>query len=192
MKLIKYLTDEEQDKLLSSLFPDDPFYERNKAFISLALNTGLRVSELTGLNIGDVINGHIKKELKVRGEIAKGKKERTIPLNKKAREAIKIALDFNQGRGYPTGQKDPLFISKKKTRLTSRQVQNIIKDVREIAEIDVNITPHSLRHTFATRVYKKTGNLRVVQTLLGHSSIQTTEIYTHVRREDLQEAVNLL
>ena len=84
MKPIKYLTEKEVEKVLSSFWEGDPFYIRNKALVIFALNTGLRVSELTGLNVGDVTNGRIKRELKVRKEVAKGKKERIIPLNEKA------------------------------------------------------------------------------------------------------------
>ncbi|MBA7665937.1 Tyrosine recombinase XerC [subsurface metagenome] len=192
MKSIKYLTEQETEKVLSSFWEGDPFYVRNRTIVIFALNTGLRVSELTGLNVGDVLNGHIRRELKIRKEIAKGKRERIIPLNKKAREAIKELLEYNEEKKYPRDQDDPLFVSKRRRRISSRQVENIIKQLRKDSEIDVDITPHTLRHTFATRVYNKTGNLRIVQTLLGHSSIKTTEIYTHVRREDLEKAVNLI
>jgi len=192
MKPIKYLTEQETEKVLSSFCEGDPFYTRNKTMVIFALNTGLRVSELTGLNVGDVVNGRIRRELKIRKEIAKGKRERIIPLNKKAREAIRELLDYNEEKRYPRDQEDPLFVSKRRRRISSRQVENIIKQLKKDSEIDVDITPHTLRHTFATRVYNKTGNLRIVQTLLGHSSIKTTEIYTHVGREDLEKAVNLI
>jgi len=192
MKPIKYLTEQETEKVLSSFWTDDPFYTRNKAIIVFALNTGLRVSELTGLNVRDVLNGHIKKELKVRKEIAKGKRERIIPLNEKARKAIRDLLDFNEKKGYRREKENPLFVSKMKRRITSRQVENIIKQLREDSEIDVDMTPHTLRHSFATRLMKKGAGLRVIQTLLGHKNLSTTEIYTHVDREDLEKAVNLI
>jgi len=192
MKPIKYLTEQETEKVLSSFWEGDPFYIRNKTIVIFALNTGLRVSELTGLNVGDVVNGRIKKELKVRKEIAKGKRERIIPLNEKARESIRELLDFNEECGYSQGSNDPLFISKQRKRISPRQIENIIKQLKKDSEIEVDMTPHTLRHSFATRVYNKTGNLKIVQTLLGHSSIKTTEIYLHVGREDLQKAVNLI
>ena len=192
MKPIKYLTEQETEKVLSSFCEGDPFYIRNKAMVIFALNTGLRVSELTGLNVGDIVNGRIRRELKIRKEIAKGKRERIIPLNEKAREATRELLDYNEERRYSQEKEDPLFVSKRRRRISARQVENIIKQLKKDSEIDVDITPHTLRHTFATRVYNKTGNLRIVQTLLGHSSIKTTEIYTHVGREDLQKAVNLI
>ena len=192
MKPIKYLTEQETEKVLSSFCEGDPFYIRNKAMVIFALNTGLRVSELTGLNVGDIVNGRIRRELKIRKEIAKGKRERIIPLNEKAREATRELLDYNEERRYSQEKEDPLFVSKRRRRISARQVENIIKQLKKDSEIDVDITPHTLRHTFATRVYNKTGNLRIVQTLLGHSSIKTTEIHTHVRREDLEKAVNLI
>ena len=192
MKPIKYLTEQETKKVLSSFWTDDPFYTRNKAIVVFALNTGLRVSELTGLNVRDVLNGHIKKELKVRKEIAKGKRERIIPLNEKARKAIRDLLDFNEKKGYRREKENPLFVSKMERRITSRQVENIIKQLREDSEIDVDMTPHTLRHSFATRLMKKGAGLRVIQTLLGHKNLSTTEIYTHVDREDLEKAVNLI
>lgn len=192
MKPIKYLTEQETKKVLSSFWTDDPFYTRNKAIVVFALNTGLRVSELTGLNVRDVLNGHIKKELKVREEIAKGKRERIIPLNEKARKAIRDLLDFNEKRGYRREKESPLFVSKRRKRITSRQVENIIKQLREDSEIDVDMTPHTLRHSFATRLMKKGAGLRVIQTLLGHKNLSTTEIYTHVDREDMEKAVNLI
>jgi len=113
-------------------------------------------------------------------------------LNEKAREAIRELLDFNEECGYSQGNSDPLFVSKQRKRISSRQVENIIKQLKRDSEIDVDMTPHTLRHSFATRVYNKTGNLKIVQTLLGHSSIKTTEVYLHVGREDLQKAVSLI
>jgi site-specific recombinase XerD len=192
MKPIKYLTEQEAEKVLSSFWEGDPFYIRNRAIVIFALNTGLRVSELTGLNVGDVLNGHIKKELRIRKEIAKGKRERIIPLNEKAREAIRDVLGFNEEKGYPQKKEDSLFVSKRRKRISSRQVEHIIEQLKKDSDIDVDMTPHTLRHSFATRVYNKTRNLRIVQTLLGHASIKTTEIYTHVGREDLEKAVNLI
>lgn len=192
MKSIKYLTEQEAEKVLSSFWEEDPFYTRNRTIVIFALNTGLRVSELTGLNVGDVVNGRIKRELKVRKEIAKGKRERIIPLNEKARGSIRDLLDFNEECGYSQGNNDPLFVSKQRKRISPRQVENVIKQLKKDSEIEVDMTPHTLRHSFATRVYNKTGNLKIVQTLLGHSSIKTTEIYLHVGREDLEKAVNLI
>jgi len=192
MKSIKYLTEQETEKVLSSFWEGDPFYTRNRAIVIFALNTGLRVSELTGLNVGDVLNGHIRRQLKVRKAVAKGKRERIIPLNEKAQEAIRDLLDFNEEKGYPQEKEDPLFVSSWGKRISSRQVENVIKQLKEDSEIDVDLTPHTLRHTFATRLLKRGANLRVIQRLLGHKNLATTQIYTGVDREDLEKAVNLL
>ena len=192
MKPIKYLTEQEAEKVLSSFWEGDPFYTRNRTIVVFALNTGLRVSELTGLNVGDVVNGRIRKELKVRKEVAKGRRERIIPLNEKARESIRDLLDFNEKCGYSQGDNDPLFVSKQRKRLSPRQVENVIKQLKKDSEIDVDMTPHTLRHSFATRLRKKGVDLRVIQTLLGHKKLATTEIYTGVDREDLEKAVNLI
>jgi len=192
MKPVKYLTDKEVKKVLSSFWQDDPFHIRNRAIVIFALNTGLRVSELTGLDVGDVLNGHIRKELEVRKEIAKGRRERIVPLNEKARQVIKELLDFNESKGYKLSENAPLFVSRRGTRISSRQVENIIKRLREDSEIDVSITPHTLRHSFATKLMKKGAGLRVIQELLGHKNLSTTQIYTHVDREELERAVNLI
>ncbi len=192
MKPIKYLTEQEMEKVLSSFWIDDPCLVRNRALVIFSLNSGLRVGELTSLNIGDVFNGHVKKELTIRKEIAKGRRERTVPLNVKARNVIGELLDFNEKRGYGRGENDPLFVSRRGRRITPRQVENIIKQLREDSEIEVEMTPHTLRHTFATRLRKKGADLRVIQTLLGHKNLATTQIYTWVDREDLEKAVSLL
>ena len=192
MKTIRYLTEQETEKVLSSFWIDDPSLVRNENLIIFSLNTGLRVSELTGLNAGDAFNGHIKKELRIRKEIAKGRRERMVPLNGKARNVICELLDFNEKKGYGRGENDPLFVSSGGKRITPRQVENIIKQLGEDSDVEVRMTPHTLRHTLATRLRKKGADLRVIQTLLGHKNLATTQIYTWVDREDLEKAVSLL
>lgn len=190
MKTIKYLMPDEVKRVLSGIKGE--FEKRDKSLIVLAVNTGLRVSELCGLNVSDVLNGAIKKELKVRKDIAKGKKERVIPLNDKARNSINDILAFNRDEGYPVTPRSPLLMSRKHCRLTTGQVWRIVKGAGLKAKLDIDISPHSLRHSFATQVLKKTHNLRVTQILLGHSNISTTCIYTHPSREDLSNAVSCL
>ncbi|MFQ5901477.1 MAG: tyrosine-type recombinase/integrase [Thermodesulfobacteriota bacterium] len=187
MKTVKYLTNQEVKRLLNQVA--GTFAKRDKALITLAINTGLRVAELTGLNVSDVLNGSIKRELKVRKEIAKGKRERIIPLNDRAREAVEDILAFNKEKGYPVTPDSPLLQSRKHCRLTPGQVWRIVKGASVKAKLDISASPHTLRHSFATGVLKKTNNLRVVQTLLGHSNVSTTCIYTHPSREELSSAV---
>lgn len=188
--MIKYLTDEEKKELLKGI--RGRYTQRDKAIVKLTVNTGLRVSELCGLRLSDIRNGKIKGEVTVRKEIAKGGRERTIPLNTKAKKAIKKLLVWNEKQGFKQAPDSRLLISQKGKEITRQQVQRIIKKAREKARLDIKATPHTLRHTFATQIYGKTNNLRIVQKLLGHRSIKTTEIYADVTREQLKEAVSLL
>lgn len=188
--IVKNLKDHEIGMMLEILDEQNKdCHRRDKAILLLALNTGLRVGELVGLDAGDVKNGTVKYELLVRKEISKGKKERLIPLNASAREAIKTLLEYNVSKNYPANPTSPLLQSRNHSRMTSRRVQQIIQALRTRTMLDINVTPHTLRHTFATKVLRKTNNLRIVQELLGHSSITTTTVYTHPSREDLMEAV---
>lgn len=188
MDTIKYLTSKEASKLIKNV--SGTFAVRDKALITLALHTGLRVAELTGLDISDVLNGSVKKELKVRKEISKGRKSRLIPLNNKARQAISDILSFNKEKGYPVTSESPLLISRKHCRLTPGQVWRIVKGASIKADLETSASPHTLRHSFATNILKKTGNIRVCQVLLGHSDISTTQIYCAVDKEDLADAVS--
>ena len=188
--MIKYLTDQEERQLLRGI--KGRHRQRDKYILTLALNTGLRVSELCGLTLSDVKNGRIRHEVLVRREIAKGKTPREIPLNKKARQAIRALITWNGTHKLKQDPQSKLLVSQKGRGITRQQVQRIIKGAREKAHLDLVATPHTLRHTFATRLYGKTNNLRVVQKLLGHRSVKTTEIYADVTREQLKQAVNLL
>ena len=196
--MIKYLTLAEEKELLESI--KGRYSERDKAIVNLAINTGVRVSELCGLVVNDVcnlevydiMNGRIRDMLLVRKEITKGKTEREIPLNEKAKNAIGSLLFWNQNQNFRQGPGNFLLISQKGKKFTRQQVQRIIKRARQRAALDIEATPHTLRHTFATKLYGKTSNLRIVQKLLGHKSVSTTQIYADVTRENLKDAVNLL
>ncbi len=188
--MIKYLTEKEEKQFIEAI--QGKYNKRDKAIIKLAANTGLRVSELCSLNLSDVKNGRIKEELLVRKEITKGKSERLIPLNDKAKKAIEELLTWNQDQNFKQDPDNFLLISQKGNKFTRQHIQRIVKKAREKANLDIKATPHSLRHTFATRVLDKTDNLRIVQKLLGHKSIATTQIYADVSREKLRYAVSLL
>ena len=160
---------------------------RDRALLTLLLNTGLRVAELTGLNVSDVYRSGAPADcLEVRAEIAKGGRPRTVPMNHAARGAVLDALAAAQQAGHGTEPGAPLFMSRKHCRMSPRAVQHMITECRGEKEW---ITPHSFRHTFATRVLRATGNIRVTQKLLGHASITTTTIYTHPGLQDLSAAV---
>ncbi len=190
--MVKYLTNEEEIRLLDSV--EGRHKQRDKIILVMLLNTGLRIGELTNLQIKDVVNGNreTKKELQLRKETIKNHNSRIIPLNEKARQAIKDLLTWNKEHNYRQLPGDLLLLSQKGKKFTKEQVQRIIRKARERANLDFEATPHSLRHTFATRVYAKTNNLRVVQKLLGHKSVSTTQIYADVNKEQLRDAVNQL
>ena len=144
---------------------------RDKAIVELLYSTGLRVSELVSLNIEDLDfeNNLIK-------VVGKGKKERIVIFGNTAKEKIKRYLDLRSSKV----KKGPLFVNLKGKRLTSRAVQLIIKERAVKCGILKNVTPHVLRHTFATHLLNQGMDIRLIQKLLGHSRLSTTQIYTQV------------
>ncbi len=163
---------------------------RDYTMIHLALATGLRVSEIVGLLIEDVAPfGVVSTILTVPPRIAKNSKKRDIPLNQETRDIINSYLSdktlFTElpKLGYP------LFFSLyNQNPLSTRDFQRIVR-ILSIDSLHRSVSPHSLRHTFATRLLK-CANIRIVQELLGHSSIQTTQIYTHVHIDDARNAID--
>jgi len=143
--MIKYLTQEEERRLSRAI--KGRYAKRDRFILTLAVNTGLRVSELCGLTVSDVMNSKIKDELVVRREIAKGKVERVIPLNRKVKRAIKELISWNKDQGFNQYPISRLLISQKGKAMTRQQVQRIIKRARERARLDLEATPHTLRHT---------------------------------------------
>lgn len=150
---------------------------RDTAIIELFYSTGMRLSELTGLDVGDV--DVIGETARVTG---KGSRERVCPVGGPALEAISR---YRQAAGVHSG---PLFINKSRRRLTSRSVWAMVKSRLVQAGLPANLSPHKLRHSFATHLLDNGADLRSVQTLLGHSSLSTTQIYTHVTIERLKSA----
>lgn len=152
---------------------------RDKAILELLYGTGIRASELTGLNVENV--NFIDETIKVLG---KRSRERIIPLTRKANIALK---EYLRERGIPQDQSLPLFLNKDKRRLSQRSLQRIVnRHIHKVAEL-TRMSPHTLRHTFATHLLEKGCDLRTVQELLGHSSIASTQIYTHLTPERLKE-----
>lgn len=163
--------------------PDEntPLGIRDKAILELLYATGMRVSEIVSLNIFDI--DHNSDEIKIMG---KGKKERIVLMGKFAQDAIKKYILT----GYPKLQKKPggaLFLNKNGERLSARSIQRIVEKYIKILGEKKNITPHSLRHSFATHLLERGADLRTVQELLGHSSLSTTQIYTHLTKERLKQ-----
>jgi integrase/recombinase XerC len=146
---------------------------RDRALFELLYGCGLRVSEAVGLNIGDVdLTGEWVKVL------GKGSKERMIPFGSQAREAVESYLREREGKA--PGRKDPLFVNFKGTRLSTRSVARILtKHLIRIAS-SKSLSPHGLRHSFATHLLSKGADLRSIQEMLGHVQLSTTQRYTHV------------
>lgn len=186
-KLPEVLSLEEINKMLDSIDLSKPMGHRDKAMIETLFSSGLRVSELIGMNISEI---YFKdKFLKVRG---KGNKERLVPIGKHALKAIDIYL--NQTRVHMKVQNkfsDVLFLNHLGTGISRVSVFKIIKSLATTAGIRKTISPHTFRHSFATCLVEGGADLRAVQQMLGHESITTTEIYTHLDRSFLKETIQL-
>jgi site-specific recombinase XerD len=180
-RLPRYLDIDESKNLLSSI--SGKYEIRDYAIFTLFLNCGLRLSELVGINLSNIKGD----TLKVMG---KGEKERTIYLNEACINALNKYLNVRQNDGVK--DKDALFLSERKSRISNKTVQYIVKKFIGMSGLDQNLySTHKLRHTAATLMYKH-GNvdIRALQEILGHECITTTEIYTHVDKAQLKNAVN--
>lgn len=182
---IKCLSMDETKTLLAYL-SDRKSLEREHFLVDLTLNTGLRISEIHNLNVGDVI---MKKKLEV---IGKGQKYRIVPLNANIRRHIEYLLKWKKRKGESLAFDSPLFVSRNQHRWSIRAIQRAFSKVLKESGINVDYSFHGLRHTFATLAYRADGNIRTVQELLGHSRLDTTMIYTFVNEEDKQQAVESL
>ena len=179
-KLPEYLTEEEVSNLLDIKIKSK-YDLRNKAMIELLYGTGIRISELCNLTMSNLFleDGFIK-------VMGKGSKERIIPVNEVAIEYLKKYI--NEARSEILGLKtsEYVFISSRKTRITRQAFFKFLKKTCEEKGISKNISPHTLRHSFATHLLNHGADLRIVQELLGHSDITTTQIYTHLSNEKLE------
>lgn len=155
---------------------------RNTAMIELAYGSGLRVSELTALDVSDLhLNlGFVK-------ILGKGSKERIVPLGENAVIALRKYMTDARPLIHPT-EKEILFVNKDGNRLSRIGFYKILQGLAKTAKIDKEISPHTLRHSFATHLLENGADLRAVQELLGHEDILTTENYTHISKRHLQEA----
>lgn len=179
------LSYEEIVKMLEVIDLSQQFGHRNKAIIEVMYGCGLRVSEVISLNISDI---YVKDEF-VR-IIGKGDKERLVPIGKKP---LKELMLYTRGERLHQDIKpkfsDKVFISARGTSLTRQSVFLLVKSLAEKAGVKKTISPHTLRHSFATHLLEGGADLRAVQQMLGHSSISTTEIYTHVSDEYLRQVI---
>ncbi|HEV8267103.1 MAG TPA: tyrosine recombinase XerC [Thermoanaerobaculia bacterium] len=164
--------------------PDEAEGARDRALLELLYATGLRVSELVGLDLLDV--DLASRQLRTLG---KGRKERIVPFGERAAEAVRAYLPFRErilaeNRGM---NPDPLFLGRRGTRLTDRSVRRVLDRALQMGEISRHASPHALRHSFATHLLAAGADLRTIQELLGHSSLATTQKYTHLDAERLIE-----
>lgn len=184
-KLPTILSVEEVDRILQSVEMYKPEGQRNKAIVETLYSCGLRVSELIDLKLSNV--NFRMNTLKIDG---KGNKERLVPLSKSAKHEIKLYLKmFRDYLEIQDEFKDTLFLNRRGTALSRVMVFNIIKYLAQKAGIAKNISPHTFRHSFASHLVNGGADLRAVQDMLGHESILTTEIYTHLDNNYLRDTV---
>lgn len=188
-RLPKAITVEQIERLLSAPSDADVLGRRDRAMLETLYSTGIRVSELVGLRMSDLdLPGEA---LHVRG---KGKKERVVPLGSHAVTSIQRYMDMLKadprfGAAARAGSSEmPLFLNKHGGRLSSRSVRRKIDKYLKQVGLDPTISPHTLRHSFATHLLDNGADLRSVQELLGHQSLSTTQVYTHLTSQRVQEA----
>jgi len=184
-KLPDTLNPEEIEAMLNTIDLSRPHGERNRAILETMYGSGLRVSELTGLLISNI---HFEDGfLKILG---KGNKERLVPLGGMAARHLRTYIGSVRGHGpVQKGFEDHVFLNNRGKALSRVMVFHIVKEAAAAAGIRKNISPHTLRHSFATHLIDGGADLRAVQEMLGHESITTTEIYTHLDREYLRDSI---
>ena len=180
-KLPYTLNESEVETLLDAPNIRDPMEMRDKACLELMYATGMRVSELVNLKMDDVNMdvGFVKC-------FGKGSKERIVPFGKKAKESIRRYLEKSRPGFLKNRVSNFLFLRKGGDRMSRQTFWKIIKKYVKMARIKKKVTPHSLRHSFATHILERGADLRIVQEMLGHADISTTQIYTHVSKDRLK------
>jgi len=183
-KLPRFLEYEEVKKLLETPPLNNWLGARDRAILETLYSTGIRVSELVGLNMDDI--DFLGEVVHVRG---KGKKERIAPISSSALQVIQHYMEFRNKRAQSNSNFDSkvLFVNKHGRRLSTRSVRRKMDKYLKMAGLDPSISPHTLRHSFATHMLNSGADLRSVQELLGHQSLSTTQIYTHLTTTKLKE-----
>ncbi|AKO94033.1 site-specific tyrosine recombinase XerD [Priestia filamentosa] len=184
--LPKVLSPDEVEALLTAPDESTPFGKREKAMLELLYATGIRVTELMNLNVEDVhmTMGFVRC-------IGKGDKERIVPMGKMASEALQKYIEESRSKLLKRNQKEEaLFLNHHGRRLTRQGFWKILKKLALSAQIEKELTPHTLRHSFATHLLENGADLRAVQEMLGHADISTTQIYTHVTKKRLKDVYN--
>ncbi|REJ66747.1 MAG: tyrosine recombinase XerC [Planctomycetota bacterium] len=178
-----FLSNDEIGRLLESPPSNTPLGLRDRAILETAYSAGLRVSELVGLSDGDL--DFDASVVRVRG---KGRRERLAPIGSYARRALDAWLARRElSKREKNGRQAPVFVNKFGTRLTARSVARMLEKYLKQSDLDLRTTPHTLRHSFATHLLDRGADIRSVQELLGHKSLVTTQIYTHISTAGLRE-----
>lgn len=181
-KLPSFLSSGEVDALLAATAGDRPEDIRDRAMLELLYATGLRVSELVSLK-----KRELNLEVGYLMTVGKGNKERLVPVGETARQWVSQYLERVRSRQDPEGAQPCLFLSRLGGPMTRQAFWNIIKKRAVLAGVRTSISPHTLRHSFATHLLAGGADLRSVQMMLGHADLSTTQIYTHVTRERLKQ-----
>ena len=183
-KLPEVLTEDEVNQLIKSIDINHVFGQRNKTIIEVLYGTGIRVTELVNLKLSNIF--FRENILKVNG---KGDKERFVPLGQIASTEIKTYIKHREKLKIDSKFSDLLFLNKYGRGLTRSMIFKIISDASKSVILEKKISPHTLRHSFATHLLKNGADLRTIQLILGHESITTTEIYTHLDTYHLEEVL---
>ena len=179
-----HLSESEMDRLVEMPSADNPLGRRDRAILELFYASGLRLSELAGLDIDDVnLSAQMVRTL------GKGGKQRLVPFNKSTATAIRAYLRdrelLMQSRARGRGKPDPLFVNYRGSRLTVRSVDRLVRRYAVASGARPGVSPHALRHSFATHLLQRGADLRAIQELLGHARLSTTQRYTHVNAAQL-------
>ena len=182
--LPEVLTVQEIDDMIAHIDMSKPEGHRNRAIIEMLYGSGLRVSELTELRLSNLYRheGYMR-------IIGKGNKQRLVPISPEADKQLGYWLEDRNKLDIKPEATDIVFLNHYGRQLTRAMIFTIVKRLAQEADIRKNISPHTLRHSFATHLLQNGADLRIIQQLLGHESIVTTEIYTHINIHDLREAV---
>lgn len=182
--LPEVLTTEEIDRMEAAIDLSKLEGQRNKAIIEVLFSCGLRVSELTALKLSDLFMSD--NFVRIKG---KGRKERLVPISAKAVKELKLWFIDRDRMNIKPGEEDFVFLNRRGAHLTRTMILIMIKRCAEAAGIEKTVSPHTLRHSFATALLKGGADLRAIQMMLGHESISTTEIYTHVDMTTLRQEI---
>ncbi len=178
------LSVEEIDAMIHAIDLSQPEGQRNRAIIEMLYGSGLRVSELVGLKLSNMyLNDDY---MLIEG---KGSKQRLVPISPEAKEQFGLWMEDRCHLTIQLGQEDYAFLNRRGHQLTRAMIFTILRRLCQKAGIQKTISPHTLRHSFATHLLQNGADLRIIQQLLGHEDITTTEIYTHVSVQDLRAAV---